>query len=415
MNSSNRKDRMKWFREARFGMMITWGILSMYPLGRYNWYLPFREFRHLAHKFRPKKGWARRLMELAKKSGARYAVLTTKNDDGYCLFDTKTHDFCAPRTGPGRDLVAEYVEACRKNGIKVGIYYNMGDWRLAMSMTGPDPKSTLYGEHRETLHEQIRELCTSYGPIDLWWWDNFGLPDAKKTIAKMRKWQPNMIFNDRADRDIEGDFTTFEKVIGRPSDPGRMYEICMTSNKHWQYFGPEDNDYMTTREAIHWLISIAGGGGNFILNVGPKSSGDIQPAARKLFEGIGKWLKINGESICGSTDNAMLSGHFAGATARGKATYLHMLFYDRHHHEVFVWAPYCRVTSASVLATGRKLKVRQVGERVTISGLPKKTPDKFDTVIKMTTDVPVETQLKRMGKTTVRAYIEEKENRRSYR
>ena len=391
------KECPAWFREARFGAMFTWGILSMYPLGKFYWHLPYKEYKHLARDFKPKKGWAKEWVELMQQAGARYAVLTSKNDDGYCLFDTKTHDFCAPRTGPGRDLIAEYVDACRRAGIKVGIYYNTGDWRLAMSPTGPDPKSSGYSEYKETQHAQIEELCKNYGPLDLWWWDNHGLADAKNILAKMRRWQPAMIMNDRAHKDVKGDFSTPEKRNARPADPDRMWEVCMTSNHHWQYMGPEENQYMSLREAMMWLVGVACGKGNFLLDIGPKPDGGIPAGARGLFEGIGAWMDRNGESLHGSDDNVVLGSHCEGATAKGNATYLHIFFYDRIHREVMLFAPCCKVISAGILATGQKLAVKQDGIRVVISGLPEEAPDGNNTVIKLITDVSVETQKKRLG------------------
>ena len=195
MPSQKAAKRVKWFREATFGVFFHWGIYSVY--GRAEWVrfqerIPMEEYKKLAADFKPKKGWADEWMELVKRSQAKYAVLTTKHHDGYCLFDTKTTtDFSAPTTGPGRDLIAEYADACRRHNVKVGFYYSGPDWRYFnwedKDMWNVKQKATpKYKDYSEVILTHIEELCTNYGKIDLWWWDG-GPPDVKKTIAKMRK------------------------------------------------------------------------------------------------------------------------------------------------------------------------------------------------------------------------------------
>lgn len=390
MASQKGTDRLGWFREARLGVFFHWSIFSVDdPLAHCLWWSDFNDYKRLADKFKPKKCWAQEWMDLVKKSGAKYAVLTTKHHNGFCLFETETTDFSAP-SYTGRDLIAEYVGACRKGGIKVGFYFSGPDWRFSHSSVGVDPKSRQLNEFKRCVHTQIRELCTNYGKIDVWWWDG-GPPETGKVIRWMRKVQPEMVINDRCGIGTwqqKLDCASCEGEIKPPSDPKHMWEACKTSNKHWGYYGPGDISWMSVTEAIHWLVTIASHSGNFLLNIGPKANGDIPPKARRLFEAIGRWLAVNGESIYACKRSHLQGDEGCALTAKGKTAYLHILHY--YHPEIIVLSPKAKIKTARILATGRKLTVRASGPRVTISGLPSKAPDKHDTVIELKTSACAE-------------------------
>ena len=387
MTKSPAPHRFKWFTDARFGIFFHWGIYSAYARGEWALYFertPFGEYKKLADRFRPKKGWADEWMKLVKRSGAGYTVLTTKHHDGYCLFDTKTSsDYSAPTTAPGRDLIAEYVKACRKYRIKIGFYYSPPDWRYGFkwNIAGPMAKPKIYKEYKSIILTQIEELCRNYGKIDLWWWDG-APPDVKRTVARMRRWQPGMMINDRCGLKLDcGSQEGCTRI--NCDDPKHSWEQCMTSNAHWGYFGPGDIRWITVTGAIHNLVSDVSYGGNLLLNIGPTASGDIPIRARMLFEGIGKWLRKNGESIYGKGASS-ISGGAAGVTTAGDTkAYLHILHYV--YPEYVVLSPKVKVESAKVLATGKDLGVRREGKRVIISGLPRRAPSRDDTVIVLET------------------------------
>ena len=182
MAPNKKKEKFPWWNEARFGVFFHWGSYAVY--GRAEWAMnlerwPFDDYKKFAEAFRPKKGWAGEWMKLITRAGAKYAVLTTKHCEGYCLFDTKSTNYSAPNTGPGRDLVAEYVEACRKAGVKIGFYFTPWDWRFSWDPLWAGPKNKMTKEYHTCMNIQIEELCKNYGPIDLWWWDGVP-PDVKR-------------------------------------------------------------------------------------------------------------------------------------------------------------------------------------------------------------------------------------------
>lgn len=391
MKSPKEIERLKWFREAALGVFFHWGIYSVYQ--RAEWAMcqeriPYEEYKKFAAGFKPKKGWADEWMKLVKRSEAKYAVLTTKHCDGYCLFNTgTTANYSAPATGPGRDLIAEYVDACRRHKVKIGFYFTPFDWRF-VNWKDKDvlnirkSNSRKYKEYRKVILTLIEELCTNYGKIDLWWWDGMP-PDVRKINARMRRWQPDMVINDRCGMHL--DCASSENSLTRPDYPSPAWEVCKTSNKHWGYYADDATcQWMSVAESIHWLVTAAQGGGNLLFNIGPRANGDIPATAAKLFEGIGAWLRKNGASVRGVNPSSITGGCGGAVTARGTTTYLHILHYARPSYTVF--SPKAKVKSARVLVTGQRLKVKQVGERVVISDLPSKAPDPIDTVVVLKTD-----------------------------
>ena len=385
MPPRKKSGQFTWWKEARFGVFFHWGSYSVY--GRAEWAMnqerwPFDEYKKFADMFKPKKDWADEWMELIKRAGAKYAVLTTKHCEGYCLFKTKSTDYSAPNTGPGRDLVAEYVDACRKAGVKIGFYFTPWDWRFSWDPLWTGPKNKMTKEYRTCMNIQIEELCKNYGPIDLWWWDGVP-PDVKNVIARMREWQPKMIINDRCG--LKLDCGSAEKKLTFSDDPNHAWEVCTTSCKHWGYYADEATcQWMSLAESIHWLVSTASHASNLLYNIGPRADGTIPPKAKTLFEGMGDWLRKNGESIYGVGPSSITGGACAATTAKGNTVYLHVLHWAQP--EIVVLSPKLKVTSAKLLLTGKKLGVRQEGERVIISGLPRKAPDPIDTVIELKTN-----------------------------
>src|SRR6202051_1211313 len=232
---ADQAQRMQWWHEARFGMFVHWGLYSV--LGRHEWAMeqegiPVSEYQQLAQQFKPKPNAARDWAKLAKQTGMKYMVLTTKHHEGFCHFDSKLTDYCAPRQGPGRDLVKEFVEAARAEGLRVGFYYSLMDWHH------PDGARCATDEAArrrfvDYIHGQIREILTNYGKIDILWYDvSWPLkPDAWEAIkinTLVRQLQPDILINNRIG--IPEDFTTPEQRIQASVEP---WESCMTMNDSW--------------------------------------------------------------------------------------------------------------------------------------------------------------------------------------
>ncbi len=245
--------RLKWFRDARFGMFVHWGLYSQ--LGRHEWVMnreriPVEEYELLADTWKPGKWPARKWAKLAKQAGQRYMVLTTKHHEGFCLFNSELTDYNAVKRGPGRDLVAEFVEACRAEGLRVGFYYSLMDWHH------PDGARCAKNEKArrrfvDYIHGQIRELLTNYGKIDIMWYDVAWPLDAEGWESeKMNKMvlelQPDIIMNNR--NKLPGDFGTPEQRIV-PEKGTRMWEACMTFNESWGYT-PIDTNYKSAWDIV---------------------------------------------------------------------------------------------------------------------------------------------------------------------
>ena len=282
---------MKWWHEARFGMFIHWGLYSV--LGRHEWVMedegiPVAEYEQLAKRFKPKPNAARDWAKLAKASGQKYMVMTTKHHEGFCHFDSKLTDYCAPKQGPGRDLVKEYVEAARAEGMRVGFYYSLMDWHH------PDGARCATDEAARKrfvayIHGQIRELLTNYGKIDILWYDVSWPLDAKgweseKMNDMVFQLQPDIIVNNR--NKLDGDFATPEQRIVAEK---RAWESCMTMNDSWGY-QKADDDWKTPKTIVRNLITCAHDTGNYLLNIGPKPDGSIPEESVKIMTQVGKWM-----------------------------------------------------------------------------------------------------------------------------
>jgi len=380
---------VEWFGQARFGMFIHWGIYSIPARG--EWVrlverIPADEYEPLAKRFNPRKYHPEEWVTLAQEAGMKYMVLTTRHHDGFSLFDSEVSEFTAPKTAAKRDLVAEYVEACRKKGMRIGFYYSLLDWRYPAYFSGPEKDPKGWAKFLEYVHTQVRELCTNYGRIDVLWYDGAWPWDAEawqsaKLNAMVRRLQPHILINNRSK--LPEDFDTPEQQISAPKDPKRLWESCMTMNDNWGY-SAGDHNWKSTRQLIHNLVRCASGAGNYLLNVGPKRDGTIPPSSVKRLREIGKWMKVNGESIYGSERCPFGGGMIGLITARGSTVYLHVLRWPGK--EAAIAGIKNKVLSAHLLATGEKAKVFQKGDWLFLRGLPRKAPNPFDSVIVMELD-----------------------------
>ena len=393
------QERLKWFERARFGMFIHWGISSVLGRGEWAMYwerIPREEYAELAKRWNPKPNAPEEWVALAKSAGMRYIVLTTRHHDGYSLFDSKVSDFTSAKTRPGRDLVGEFVRACRRGGIKIGFYYSLLDWRFPAYFAGPEEDPCGWAELVKYVHSQVRELMTQYGKIDILWYDGAWpyTADAwrsRQLNRMVRKLQPGILINNRSK--LPEDFDTPEQHIAR-SPSGRAWETCMTMNDHWAYY-QRDYNWKSTRRLIMNLVRTTSGSGNYLLNVGPRPDGTIPGASVIRLKEMGKWLEVNGKSIYGCGASPFGGGTVGATTAKGSTVYLHAFYWPGE--EICIPGIKNKVKSARLLTTGKKLTVwqkpgasppaslagRQASQagRLFIGGLPKKAPDPYVSVI----------------------------------
>ncbi len=377
-----RPKRIKWWTDARYGMFVHWGTYSL--LGRDEWVqgfeaIPAEEYEPLADQWNPRRNAPRAWAKLARDAGMKYMVLTTKHHEGFCLWDTKQTTYNAVQRGPGRDLVAEYVDACREFGLKVGFYYSLMDWHH------PDGGRSAYdpAARRRFLdftHGCVRELMSNYGTIDILWYDiprPFVHPEGWESLAlnqMARTLQPQILINDRSQ--LAEDFSTPEGRVDAEAE-GRGWEACMTiDHTSWGYMPSAAMDTHSTRAILRMLNAACAGQGNLLLNVGPDPDGTIAPEAIKPLKTVGKWLERNAPAVYGPRDRAHWSASGCGGfSAKGKKVY----FWCRN------WAGegmglggfMTKLKSAKLLASGKPVCFEQNGPRIVFKDLPAACPDKL--------------------------------------
>ncbi len=382
--ASTRDQRMEWWRNARFGMFIHFGLYSL--MGRGEWAqvlenIPVDEYARLADRFNPKPGAPREWARLAKAAGMKYMVMTTRHHEGFSLWDSKANPFNSVNYGPHRDIVREFVDACREFDLKIGLYSSLVDWhhpdgwRCAFDVEA----RKRYTDYIEALNT---ELLTQYGKIDILWYD-VSVPmeswegwDSVGRNQRLRALQPDLIINNRSR--LDEDFGTPE---GHITAEKRDWEACMTFNDiSWGYV---DEDQAlpyayTTPRILKMLNTCVEHGGNLLLNVGPKPDGSLPADVIAPLEGVGKWLERNGEAVYGKhmTVSTGMGNHITGASLSedGRKVYLWSWIWP-HGGEMglggYVTAPkrvYC-------LSTGQEIDFEHRGQRLILKNLPEKAPD----------------------------------------
>lgn len=314
--------RMRWWREAHFGMFIHWGVYSelagiyhgkkVRGLGEWIMHdarIPVAEYKKIARKFNPVKYDPNAWVSLAKRTGMKYIVITAKHHDGFALFDSKVTDFdVVNATAWGKDLLKPLAEACRKQGIRLGFYYSQAqDWThpggAALKGHWDPVQDGSMDEYLKTVAvPQVRELLTNYGPASVLWWDfPIGMtPERAALLRPLLKLQPGIITNNRLGGGYRGDTETPEQNIPSTGIPGRDWETCMTINGTWGYKSYEHN-WKSTETLLRNLVDIVSKGGNYLLNVGPTGEGEIPAPCVERLEAIGKWMAGNGEAIYSTT------------------------------------------------------------------------------------------------------------------
>ena len=383
MGARTRPERMKWWHESRFGMFIHWGLYAQ--MGRSEWVMaiesiPKKEYEKLAKTFKPKDRPAREWARLAKAAGMKYMVMTTKHHEGYCLWDTEQTDYNSVKRGPGRDLVREYVEACRECGLKIGFYYSLMDWHH------PDGARAAYDPAaRERFLKFtkgcVRELMSNYGKIDILWYDvarPFASHEGWASLAMnqmARELQPHIIINNRSN--LDEDFSTPEGHVAA-AEAGRGWEACMTFNDaSWGYMPSAAVDSWTERDILRMLNRAAGGTGNLLLNIGPAPDGSVPTEAVEPLKTVGKWIALNKEAVYGKLDRAQYWGTNTGNwSAKGKKAYLWCRYW-LGEKEMGIGGFATRLKSARFLVGGKKIDFEQEGHRIILKNLPKKAPDRL--------------------------------------
>jgi alpha-L-fucosidase len=445
--------RMQWWREARFGMFVHWGLYSGLagtwegkPVGKTGGMEWIQQrvkadtdtyAKKAIPRFCPKVGFAREWARLAKQAGCRYVVFTTKHHEGFALHDSKVSQYDAGSV-LGRDLVREIVDALRAEGLRVGFYHSVIDWhhdqyayerskQLPHPLKGkPYPNGQRdHAQYIDYLHGEVKELVSNYGPVDVLWWDyssqDFQGDEAWRAFDLMRLVrgaQPGIIMNNRLFRIPEagfsgmgtdsitahmdskyGDFITPEQHIPATGMPGVDWETCMTLNTTWGY-SEHDHAWKSDETLIRNLIDIASKGGNYLLNIGPKGDGSVPPESVRSMQAIGQWMHGNGESIYGTSASPFAKLAWGRATqkklADGKTRlYLHV-FQWPVDGQLAVPLHASKPVRAQLLACGQSLTVSADAGQMRIAVGPT-APDKIATVVAVDLDGPWEAQPQQPG------------------
>jgi alpha-L-fucosidase len=371
-----RAQRMQWWHAAKFGMFIHFGVYS--TIERHEWVMeneaiPIGEYTSHAATFRPAAQSPRAWARLAKQAGMKYMVMTTKHHEGFCNFSTKLTNYCAPKQGPGRDLVGEYVEAARAEGLHVGFYYSLMDWHHPDGARCATDEAAR-GRFVEYTHGLIRELLTNYGKVDVLWYDVAWPLDAKSWESERMnnmvfELQPEIIVNNR--NKLPGDFSTPEQKIVAETN-GRPWEACMTLNDSWGYQRADDN-WKSPRTVIRNLIECARDGGNYLLNIGPKPDGSIPEESVRILSEVGRWMESNGDTIYRSEPCQVRRSNYADFTRAGNTLYMHVYFWPGEY--VAISGLQTKVKAARLLKSGADVKFTQTEFQTKFTGLPMQAPD----------------------------------------
>ena len=419
--------RTAWYREAKFGMFIHWGPYSlasveaswpiMTPARKQYGSISEAEYRALPGRFNPVKFDPKAWIRLARAAGQRYMVFTSKHHDGFCMFDSAHTSYKITNTPYKKDIVAQLAGACREENMRLGFYYSPPDMdhpgfrdtaKPSATNWNGEPQRPEWKSYLDYMEKQLRELLTSYGDVCIIWFDglrNQEKYDGRRFHDLIHKLQPACLVNNRIG--LPGDYDTPEQFIPKaiptkssrmniqgvtppemassqavpdPSD-FRLWETCMTINDTWAY-NKNDLKYKSATRLIQALIEVASKGGNFLLNVGPAPEGTIQPEFEERLVEIGKWMKVNGESIYGTTYGPLQSLPFGRSTAKGKTVYVHVFDWPRGRLEITGWK--ARVTGAALLSNGKPLKFSQEKGVLRVEA-PGQAPDPHASVLALET------------------------------
>ena len=428
-------ERMKWWRDARFGMFIHWGVYSV-PAGMYkgkqipgigewimeNANIPVAEYEKYAKQFNPIKFNAEQWVQIARNAGMKYIVITSKHHDGFCLWDSKVSKYDIMNTAPfKRDILKELSVACRKHGIRLCFYHSIMDWHH------PDAQAPFYPNYNDGkrtnpnfsryvktyMKPQLKELIANYGPLGVLWFDGEWIkdwtePQGRDLYNYIRSLQPDILINNRVGKGrkgmqgltkegyFAGDFGTPEQEIPPTGLAGVDWETCMTMNDTWGFKSYDDN-WKSKEDLIRKLVDIASKGGNFLLNVGPTSEGLIPEASIERLAAMGEWMAKNSESIYGTTASPFEKLPWGRCTAKPGKLYLHVFDWPVNG-ELKVPMPRSDVHNAYLFARKDRaeLLLDSDDNGNLVVTVPRRVPDKVDTVVmlEMEAEPVVTTQAK---------------------
>jgi alpha-L-fucosidase len=382
--------RLAAWREARFGMFIHWGPVSLKGT-EIGWSrgapIPIDEYDSLYKRFNPVQFDAGQWVKTAKQAGMKYIVLTTKHHDGFCLFNTRQTDYNVMHSPFGRDVVKELSEACRKQGIAFGTYYSVADWHHpdfphgspGGSSLKPNPNLDRYERY---LRGQVKELIRQYGPLETLWFDvcqDFDAKRGKRVVDFVRSLQPDILVNNRCAN--AGDYDTPEQEVGT-FRMERPWETCMTICNQWAW-KPGDG-MKSLAQCVQTLVLCAGGDGNLLLNVGPMPSGQIEPRQVQRLLEMGQWLEKYGPSIYGTRGGPFKPNGRIASTRKGNTIFLHLLHASG---DVLTLPSLPRKILAATLLTGGKVEVEQKPAGLAIRVAPQDRHP-IDTIVKLELDGP---------------------------
>lgn len=428
---NSKDERMEWWREARFGMFIHWGVYAQMAgvykghqqaRGGAEWIMnrmkvPVGEYKAVAKQFNPTKYNPDEWVRIAKDAGMKYIIITAKHHDGFALFDSKASDWDITDATPyGKDLLKPLAEACKKHGVKLGFYYSQAqDWgnpggsvaRKVMAEGWPNPDSAKidaytqeHKGHWDPAQEtatfaqyidrvavpQVKEILSNYGEISVLWWDTpTNMTDeAALKLQEALKLQPNIITNDRLKRpNFPGDTRTPEQKIPAQGD-GSDWETCMTMNGTWG-FRTSDHNWKSTETLIRNLVDIASKGGNYLLNVGPKPDGTFPQESVDRLKAVGDWMKVNSEAIYATKANPLTPVSWGRITTKADEdnTKLYLSVFEwPKDGKLVVPGLNNKIKTVRLLANGKKLKTKKTVEGIEIM-LPVQAPDAVASVIKL--------------------------------
>jgi len=410
-------ERMKWWREARFGMFIHWGVYSV-PAGVWQgtnvtasgaeWIMnrgriPVADYQKFPAQFNPTNFNATEWVQLAKDAGMKYMVITAKHHDGFAMFRSRASQFNIYDATPfKRDPLKELAEACQQAGIKLGFYYSQAqDWNhpggaAAGSKTGQpviDAQNHWDAAQQGSMDEyidrvavpQVKELLSNYGNVAVWWWETpTGMTSERAgKLLPLLKLQPGIISNNRLDKNKStGDFETPEQKIPATGLPGKDWETCMTLNRTWGYRS-YDHDWKSPETLIRNLVDIASKGGNYLLNVGPTSLGEIPGPSVERLKAVGSWMKVNGEAIYGTSASPFARLDWGRCTRKetksGTTLYLHVFDWPADG-ELLVPGLQNPVKFGTLLAGEKRLSAINTAGGVVVK-LPTVAPDKVSSTV----------------------------------
>jgi alpha-L-fucosidase len=396
--SKQNDPKMQWWREAKFGMFIHWGLYAV-PSGKWGdkttygeWIMnkakiPRTEYGALAKQFNPTQFNAEEWVKIAKAAGQKYMVITSKHHDGFAMFKSSDPYNIFDATPFKRDILKELADACRKNDMKLGFYYSQAqDW---YHPGGAVPGNKEWDDtHKGDMNKyvdsivvpQVKEIMENYGDVAVIWWDTpVGItPEMAQKISSVIKKYPNLITNNRLGGRVGGDLETPEQFIPATGFPGQNWEVCMTMNEHWGYNAYDDN-WKSTTDLLQKLIDIASKGGNFLLNVGPNQYGVIPEVCQQNLKEMGDWLKINGEAIYGTQASPFPFLSWGRATRKGQTIYLHVFDWPKDGKLIVPLGN--KITGAHLLADAKTALKIKAGKANSMIQLPNYAPDKVASVV----------------------------------